>query len=83
MGVFEYTPPSQYASPSMRTAANAGGSAADAITWSMRSGASRLSKYFSSPLRTETAPIVNRVFACARTFKSTSDSSVRFNGSVE
>lgn len=48
----------------------------------VRSGASRLSKYFSAPLRTETAPTVKRMFAWARIFMSISDSSDRFNGSV-
>ncbi len=67
----------------MRTAGNAGGKAAEASTWSIRSGTSRLSKYFSAPLHTATAPTVKRIFAWARILRSISDSSDRFSGSVE
>ena len=55
-GVFETIPPSQYASPSISTGANAGGSAALAITWCRLIFSRELSKYFEFPLATFTAP---------------------------
>ena len=44
VGVFERMPPSQYSSPSIRTAGNAGGSAPDAMMWLAVISHSRLSK---------------------------------------
>ena len=60
-GVFEYRPPSQYRSPSMRTGGNAGGRLPLARTWSAPSSPLRLSKCTSSPLHTLIALTVRRI----------------------
>src|SRR6266576_5629453 len=61
VGVFDRMPPSQYNSPSMRTAGNAGGSAPDAIICLTPNLQSRLSKYLIRLERTWAAPTVSRV----------------------
>src|SRR5258707_8651354 len=59
VGVFDRMPPSQYSSPSIRTAGNAGGSAPDAMMCFTPSSQSRLSKYRIWLVRTCAAPTVS------------------------
>src|SRR6478672_5457138 len=83
LGVFERIPPSQYNSPSMRTAGNAGGNAPDAMMCSTPSLQSRLSKYRISLVRKWAAPTVRRGLQLFTRSKSMSSPSVRLSGSVE
>src|SRR6266513_775725 len=83
VGVFDRMPPSQYNSPSMRTAGNAGGSAPDAIICLTPNLQSRLSKYLIRLERTWAAPTVSRGVQRLTRSKSTSSPRVRSCGSVE
>jgi hypothetical protein len=83
VGVFDNMPPSQYNSPSMRIAGNAGGSAPDAMMCLTPSMESRLSKYRIWLVRTCAAPTVRRGLQLFTRSKSTSSVRVSSSGSVE